>query len=124
MECFGYGLAHFPELFERNATKYKRFAMWLVTERSVVTPSLRDDFSAGGQVDLLVNDTAYSKIPQIYKRLLEYKGYMLKALDTADSGALYCGGILSLVKAARASSFNADFLKPKNIILSLFWGTP
>lgn len=88
MECFGYGLAHFPELFERNATKYKRFAMWLVTERSVVTPSLRDDFSAGGQVNLLVNGTAYSKIPQIYKRLLEYKDYMLKALDTADSEAL------------------------------------
>lgn len=85
MECFGYGLAHFPELFERNSTKYKRFALWLATERSLISPSLRDDFSAGGQVNLLINGTVYSKLPQIFKRLMTYKKYLIKALDNSSS---------------------------------------
>ncbi|MDD3152330.1 MAG: hypothetical protein PHF76_12250 [Bacteroidales bacterium] len=87
-ECFGYGLAHFPELFERNSTKYKRLAMWMATERSVVASSLRDDFSAGGQVSMIINGTMYNKLPQIYKRLLEYKNYLLKALEEADAETL------------------------------------
>lgn len=87
-ECFGYGLAHFPELFERNSTKYKRFALWLATERSLVSPSLRDDFSAGGQVSLIVNGTPYNKLPQIFKRLVDYRPFLIKALESADNEVL------------------------------------
>lgn len=87
-ECFGYGLAHFPELFERNATKYKRLALWMATERSIVASSLRDDFTAGGQVNMIVNGIGYSKLPQIYSRLLQYKDFLLAALDSADPDEL------------------------------------
>lgn len=87
-ECFGYGLAHFPELFERNSTKYKRLAMWMATERSIVSPSLRDDFTAGGQVDIILNGTIYSKLPQIFSRLIEYKGFLIKSLEDASPESL------------------------------------
>ena len=87
-ECFGHGLAHFPELFERNATKYKRLALWMATERSIVASSLRDDFSAGGQVNMIVNGMVYNKLPQIYYRLLQYKDYLVAALDAADPDEL------------------------------------
>ena len=87
-ECYGYGLAHFPELFERNSTKYKRLALWLATEQSLVHPSLRDSFAAGGKVDLVVNATAYNDLPQIFKRLIEYKEYLIKALDACDGETL------------------------------------
>lgn len=88
MQCFGYGLAHFPELFERNKNKYKRLATWLATEKSIVSPSVRDDFSAGGQVDLVLAGRAYPKLPQIFQRLIDYKEAFIKALNAADSDAL------------------------------------
>lgn len=84
LELFGYGLAHFPELFQRNSKKYKRLAFWLATERSVVASSLRDDFSAGGQVNLIVNGQVYTKLPQIFKRLCDYRAFMIAALDQAE----------------------------------------
>lgn len=88
MECFGYGLAHFPELFERNALKYKRYATWLATERSLVSSSVRDDFSAGGKVSISVNGVYYKDLPQIFQRLLDYKVAVISALNNADAAAL------------------------------------
>lgn len=88
MQCFGYGLAHFPELFERNKNKYKRFATWLATEKSIVSPSLRDDFSAGGQVNLVLAGHAYPKLPQIFQRLIDYKEYFINALNAAEADVL------------------------------------
>lgn len=88
LECFGYGLAHFPELFERNSTKYKRLAMWLAVDKSIVSPSLRDDFSAGGQVNLQINNVSYRNLPQIFKRLIEYKPNLLSELDSAEAESL------------------------------------
>lgn len=87
-ECFGYGLAHFPELLGSNSTKYKRFSVWLATEQSIVSPALRDDFSAGGRVDLSVNGSAYKELPQIFRRLLLYKDNLTSALDSCESEIL------------------------------------
>lgn len=84
LELFGYGLAHFPELFQRNSKKYKRLALWLATERSVVASSLRDDFSAGGQVNIILNGQSYAKLPQIFKRLCDYREFMISALEQAE----------------------------------------
>lgn len=89
LELFGYGLAHFPELFQRNSKKYKRLALWLATERSVVASSLRDDFSAGGQVDLILNGQAYKKLPQIFKRLCDYKNFVILSLSQSTPESLH-----------------------------------
>ena len=88
LELFGYGLAHFPELFHVSNTKYNRFALWLVTERSVISSSLRDDFSAGGQVDLPINGKIYHRLPQIFKRLMTYRGHIAITLDQTDPEVL------------------------------------
>jgi hypothetical protein len=89
LELFGYGFAHFPELFQRNSKKYKRLAFWLATERSVVASSLRDDFSAGGQVDLVLNGHTYTKLPQIFKRLCDYREFLISSLNQAEPESLY-----------------------------------
>ena len=39
----------FTEIFRKDRKKYNRLASWLVARHQVVSPSLRDDFSAGGQ---------------------------------------------------------------------------
>ncbi len=86
--CIGYGFAHFPELFKRNNSKYKRLATWLATEMSVVSPCLRDDFSASGKVDLIVGGCAYQQLPHIFKTLYDSKDYMIQALNNAESESL------------------------------------
>ncbi|MCL2874429.1 MAG: hypothetical protein FWE29_05815 [Defluviitaleaceae bacterium] len=44
------GMALFPELFGDSLNKYKRYTLWLTATHNVVSPSLRDSFSAGGRV--------------------------------------------------------------------------
>ena len=39
-EFLGYGFAHFPELLSESTKKYARFALWLVTEQSVVSETI------------------------------------------------------------------------------------
>ncbi len=58
----------FPELiYSSGGTKYKRLAKWLVANYSVVDSSLRDRFTAGGQVDLKIGDVEFVRLPKIYE---------------------------------------------------------
>ncbi len=83
-QLIGYGLAHFPELFVDNLNKYKRFAFWLATDKSIITHNLRDLFSAGGQVDLEFDGQIYSKLPKKFKKLDEYKSYLISSLEDSS----------------------------------------
>jgi len=40
---------YFPELLGKSGKKYSRFTVWLVTKHGIVSPSLRDTFTAGGK---------------------------------------------------------------------------
>src|SRR3989344_7399961 len=44
----------FPEMFGNSSTKFERAAAYLIAEYSAVSASLRDWFTAGGQVELQV----------------------------------------------------------------------
>lgn len=56
----------FPELINSSgSTKYKRLAKWLVANYSVVDSSLRDRFTAGGQVNLTIDNQEFIKLPRI-----------------------------------------------------------
>ena len=58
--------------------------MWLVTERSVVAPSLRDSFTAGGRVDISLYGATYENVPQIFNNLRIYRKYIVDALENAS----------------------------------------
>lgn len=88
LEVIGYGFAHFPELFKRSNNKYKRLALWLATEKSIVASSLRDDFSAKGLVSLVLNGTTYTDLPQIFNRLNNYKAQVISALNQSEPETL------------------------------------
>lgn len=76
----GYCFAHFPEVFSASANKFSRCAMWLVTEQSVVSSSLRDNFSAGGRFEYL----QFGSIPRIFDTLIKCREYVIKALHDAS----------------------------------------
>lgn len=72
-ELVAQGFALFPELFSDSRNKYERFTLWLVANHGVVSSSMRDPFSAGGQFDLDVNGMHYEKLPQKYIQLFSCK---------------------------------------------------
>lgn len=73
----GYCFAHFPEVFSSDTTKFSRCAMWLVSEHSVVSSSLRDNFSAGGRFVYL----EFGRIPRIFDTLNKCKAYVIRSLN-------------------------------------------
>lgn len=83
-ELLGYCFAHFPEVFSNSPQKFHRSAMWLVTDRSVVSPSLRDSFTAGGRFDIALYGATYENLPQIFNNLRNYRSAFIKALEEAS----------------------------------------
>lgn len=73
----GYCFAHFPEVFSASSNKFSRCAMWLAAEHSIVSSSLRDNFSAGGKYVYL----DFGKIPRIFDTLDKCKQYVIDALN-------------------------------------------
>lgn len=74
------GMVLFPEIFSNNNDKFTRFALWLMTEKSVVHPNVRDTFSAGGKKSITANNNEYSKIPNIIYRLYSNRKLVKKII--------------------------------------------
>lgn len=82
------GFALFPELFSDNHNKYERFSLWLASNHGVISSSLRDPFSAGGQSDLEINGTYYKRLPRKYIQLFLCKNKVLDMIKTVDETIL------------------------------------
>lgn len=66
------GLALFPEIFSQRPDKYQRFTLWLVANHGVVSSSMRDPFSAGGQVNLDLGGKTFQRVPRKYGHLRDH----------------------------------------------------
>lgn len=84
----GYCFAHFPEIFSNNSQKFRRCAMWLIAERSVVSASLRDNFTAGGRVNVALSGTQYENLPHIFGNLRAYRLEIIRSLEDASADEL------------------------------------
>lgn len=62
-------LARFPEVFGNSSKKYQALASWLVARHGIVNPSLRDPFTAGGKISILIGGKEYKEIPKIFEHL-------------------------------------------------------
>jgi hypothetical protein len=54
-------MTYFPELFGNSNDKFGRLAIWLVTREAVVCPNVRDLFTAGGKIDIIVGKKLIKK---------------------------------------------------------------
>jgi len=64
-------MVFFPEIFGNNRNKFARFTLWLITNKSVVCPNVRDLFTSGGKNDLVVDDKIFYNVPRIFLNLFE-----------------------------------------------------
>ena len=75
----------FPELFSNQVkTKYKRAALWLCSRQALICSNIRDFFTAGGQVTEIGKRRFDHPVPQILKRLYDYKDDVLAKLNRPD----------------------------------------
>lgn len=84
----GYCFAHFPEIFSSGCKKFYRSALWLITEQSVVSPSLRDNFTAGGRINISLDDAMYQNVSRIFSSLYRDRDNILSELTDASSDEL------------------------------------
>ena len=61
----------FPELFGSRSDKFNRVAIWLATRKSIVCPNIRDLFTAGGKVDIIIGTKKYDRVPRIFLNLFQ-----------------------------------------------------
>lgn len=76
-----YGCVNYPEVFGGD---YDGYALWL-TSQGVVDPHIRDQFSAGGQEEMLLSTREKVKLPGIYRRVKTYKDNILHLMRLEDS---------------------------------------
>ena len=78
----------FPEVFSNSPQKFHRSIMWLVTDRGVVSPSLRDNFTAGGHMDIVLGNRTYKDPVRIFHNLHDYREWVIKSLEEASADEL------------------------------------
>lgn len=88
-ELIARGFALFPELFSNRPNKYERFTLWLVANHGVVSSSMRDPFSAGGQIDFEINGRLYERLPKKYGQLATNKKRVEEIVMSMDEETLY-----------------------------------
>lgn len=66
------GYALFLEIFAHsNSKKYQRYALWLATNCGIVNTNIRDQFSAGGQFDVITGDGVFEKMPAVVEKNID-----------------------------------------------------
>lgn len=79
------GYVLFPEILSYNSqTKYQRYALWLVTDCSIVNTNIRDQFSAGGKVDITVQNEKFEKMPAVLGHIYENYNLIKKVISDTD----------------------------------------
>lgn len=79
-----FGCVNYPEIFGGN---YDRYALWL-TSQGVVDPHIRDQFSAGGQEEMLLSSGEKVKFPGVYRRVKAYSDLFMRRMAQEDTTAL------------------------------------
>ncbi len=83
------GYALFPEILGRsNTKKYQRYALWLATNCGIINTNIRDQFSAGGRVDIVTAKGVFSNMPAAFGRIDKYKELIIETLLATDETVL------------------------------------
>lgn len=79
------GMVYFPEVFSSD---FNRFALWLFESESVICPNLRDQFTAGGQGEIVWSDKKHDQIPKMIVKLDEFIEMIIQTLQTTSPNEL------------------------------------
>lgn len=85
--------AYFPEITAGGSrAKYKRCLSWLLVDKSIIVPNVRDFFTAGGVGEICCNNHTYMKVPRVICNLHERLSSItsiLNNMDNSDIGKIW-----------------------------------
>ncbi len=70
----------FPTLLGSGQSKYDNPSLWLLTQKGIISTHIRDEFSAGGQVEMKTQAGIIVKMPAIFGRIEKHKGEIIETL--------------------------------------------
>lgn len=83
------GYALFPEILSHSSNqKYQRYALWLATDCGVINTNIRDQFSAGGRVDVVTVKGVYERVSAVFGRIDKYKELIIETLLSTNDEIL------------------------------------
>ena len=82
------GLAYFPSLLSSSNNKYEQFSLWLAAKHGIVSTSMRDTFTAGGQETIITSRGVYKKVPQAFVKIFDNIGEIALSIYSADENFL------------------------------------
>lgn len=83
------GYALFPEILSNHSSKkYQRYALWLATNCGIVNTNIRDQFSAGGQVNIVTEKGIFKKMPAAFGRISTNKKLIVDTILSASENTL------------------------------------
>ncbi len=82
------GYALFPEIMSHSTSKYQRYALWLATNCGIINTNIRDQFSAGGQVDIVTPKGVFEKVPAAFGRINKNKELIISVLIATEESSL------------------------------------
>lgn len=69
---------------QQNASRYRPISLWLINYYSLLCPNMRDDFSAGGQCNIINGQKLPTPYPHIVYELLQRNELIKKLLADPD----------------------------------------
>lgn len=83
------GYALFPEILSKGSNKkYQRYALWLATNCGIINTNIRDQFSAGGQVDIFTTNGNFEKMPAAFGRIEKNRDLITETILLASEATL------------------------------------
>ena len=78
----------FPTLLGSSQSKYDQPCLWLLTKHGIISTHIRDEFSAGGKVDMKTSGGIFVKMPAIFGRIEKHKDEIVETLEYASASTL------------------------------------
>lgn len=95
----------FPEIVGLGGKKYKRLAKWLVLKYSIVNISMRDSFTAGGQINIEICNKRY-KLPKFVEILRKNKERIVEIFSFIDDQELVEAWEISIEEINKLDTVN------------------
>lgn len=78
----------FPSILGNGKSKYDNPSLWLLTHRGIISTHIRDEFSAGGKVDLPTKAGILVKMPAVFGRIEKHRDLIEETLRLSSTEAL------------------------------------
>lgn len=89
-----YAFVNFPEVLSGF---YDNYSLWLASQ-GIVGPSVRDQFSSGGQEVMLLSNGKKELFPGVFRRIKDYDQAIIRRLRQEDPRVLFDEPVLSIEK--------------------------